>query len=250
MQYYVYAKTDKGNFRENNEDSVLIGENVLSDGNICRELNSPFLTAVCDGVGGENGGEVASFYVSASLGKLKEFDPEKITEYVSELDSDLIAYGNEQKDMFGLQTTLCCLLVTEEDKLFCINSGDSRLFLYKDKKCVQISHDHSVVQELVDKGEISKEEAKTHPQKHIITSSIGNPYEEPTIDIVEISQKLSEDDAVIICSDGVSDYVWESEIEVAFGLDISFDEKIKALLQLALERGSTDNLSIVGIKIN
>lgn len=250
MQYYAFAQTEKGNFRENNEDCILVCDKALTDGEISKTICSPFLTAVCDGVGGENGGEVASFYVSTSLGKLEEFGPKKISEHIKNLDTDLIAYGNENKDMFGLQTTLCCLLATEDDRLFCINSGDSRLFLYKDKKCVQISHDHSVVQELVDKGEISKEEAKTHPQKHIITSSIGNPYEEPTIDITEISQKLNEDDAVIICSDGVSDYVWESEIEVAFGLDISFDEKIKALLQLALERGSTDNLSIVGIKIN
>ncbi len=250
MNYYVYAQTEKGNFRETNEDCIAVSKEILSDGKLSKCLCSPFITAVCDGVGGENGGEVASFYVTSSLSKIEKFNPDYIRDFVCELDKDLISYGNENKEMFGLQTTLCCLSVTEDDRLFCVNSGDSRLYLYSNKKAVQISHDHSLVQKLVDDGEISKVQAKNHPQKHIITSSIGNPYQEPKIDILEISHILNKDDAVIMCSDGVSDFVGEDEIEVTMGLDISFDEKINALLQLALERGSTDNVSVIGVKTN
>lgn len=249
MQYYAYAHTQTGNFRDNNEDTILVDSKVLTDGEISHCACSPFLAVVCDGVGGENGGEVASFYVASSLSKVEKFQPDFLKELVCELDTDLIAYGNEHKDMFGLQTTLCCLLVTEDDRLFSINTGDSRLYLYSNKKAVQISHDHSLVQQLVDNGEISKAQAKNHPQKHIITSSIGNPYQEPKIDILEIPQALDSNDALVLCSDGVSDFVGEDEIEATMELEVSFDEKIKALSQLALERGSTDNVSVIGIKL-
>lgn len=250
MQYQIFARTEKGNFRENNEDSIVVERNVITDGSFFSSVNSPFLTAVCDGVGGINGGEVASFYVANSLSEIKVTDPESLKAKLLEADRDIINYGQENEELFGLQTTVCCLLVLENGRLFCINAGDSRLYFYKRKKAVQVSKDHSYVQSLFDKGDITKEELYTHPKKHIITSSIGNPYKKPEINVIEVCRNFSEGDVVILCSDGVSDFVGEREIEVAMSLDIPFDEKINALLELAMERGSTDNLSIVGVKLN
>lgn len=250
MQYYVYAHTETGNVRENNEDSLVVGENTITQGSEIFRCDSPFLVAVCDGVGGENGGEIASFFVAKRLSECNNSEISELKEEIEVIHCDLVDYGNENCEFFGLQTTMCCLKVCENGKLFCLNTGDSRLYLYANGKATQVSRDHSYVMELFEKGEISRDEMKTHPKKNIITSSVGNPYMPPRVDVSVVSESFDEDSVVILCSDGVSDFVGEREIEAAMELDISFDEKIHALSQLALERGSNDNLSVIGVRLN
>lgn len=250
MQYYVYAHTETGNFRENNEDTLVVGEKIIINGSESISCDAPFIAGVCDGVGGENGGEIASFFVAKRLSECNRMGVSELKDEISVIHCDLVDYGNENNEYFGLQTTMCCLKVSENGRLYCLNSGDSRLYLYKSKKARQISKDHSYVMELLEKGEITEAELKTHPQKNVITSSVGNPYKPPEIDVSVVSESFCEDCVVILCSDGVSDFVGEREIEAAMELDITFDEKIKALSQLALERGSTDNVSVIGVKLN
>lgn len=249
MQYYIFAHTETGNVRENNEDTLVVGDKIITDGSGVFENNAPFLTAVCDGVGGENGGEIASFFVAKRLSECNLLEVDDLKNEIENIHCDLVDYGNENYNLFGLQTTMCCLKVCENGRLFCLNTGDSRLYLLSNGKAKQISKDHTYVQELFEKGEITLQELKNHPQKNIITSSVGNPYLPPKIDVTVVSESFCEGDVVILCSDGVSDFVGEREIEAAFGLEISFDEKIKALSQLALERGSSDNVSVIGVRL-
>ncbi|MBE6837297.1 MAG: serine/threonine-protein phosphatase [Ruminococcus sp.] len=250
MQYYVYAHTEIGNTRENNEDTLVVGENLIINGSESTSCDAPFITAVCDGVGGENGGEIASFFVAKRLSECNKSEVSELKDEIIQIHRDLVDYGNENYEYFGLQTTMCCLKVCENGKLYCLNTGDSRLYLYKNKKARQISKDHSYVMELYEKGKIKKSELKNHPQKNIITSSVGNPYKLPKVDVCVVSECFCEGCVVVLCSDGVSDFVGEREIEAAMELEVSFDEKIHALSQLALERGSTDNVSVIGVKLN
>lgn len=250
MQYYIFAHTETGNVRENNEDTLVVGEKIIINGSENLSCDAPFIAAVCDGVGGEQGGEIASFFVAKRLSECNLLGVDDLKNEIVNIHCDLVDYGNENGDLFGLQTTMCCLKVCENGKLYCINSGDSRLYLFSNGKARQISKDHTYVQELFEKGEITSQELKNHPQKNIITSSVGNPYQPPKIDVTVVSESFCESDVVILCSDGVSDFVGEREIEAALGLDITFDEKIKALSQLALERGSSDNVSVIGVRLN
>lgn len=250
MQYYVYAHTETGNFRENNEDTLVVGKKIIINGNESISCDAPFIAGVCDGVGGENGGEIASFFVAKRLSECNGMGVSELKDEINAIHCDLVDYGSENYEYFGLQTTMCCLKVSENGRLYCLNSGDSRLYLYNKGKAKQISKDHSYVMELLEKGEIKECELKNHPQKNIITSSVGNPYKPPEVDVSVVSEYFCEGNVVIICSDGVSDFVGEREIEAAMELDITFDEKIHALSQLALERGSTDNVSVIGVKLN
>ena len=249
MQYYIYAHTETGNFRENNEDVLLTDKKIITDGSSDITAEAPFLTAVCDGVGGENGGEIASFFVAKKLSECEASTTEQLKSEILRIHDELVLYGEENPECFGLQTTLCCLKAEKNGRLYCLNTGDSRLYYYTNKKARQISKDHSLVNMLFENGEITEDEIKYHPKRNVITSSVGNPYRQPVVDITTVTESFSEGDAVILCSDGVSDFLSENEIEAAMELEVTFDEKILALSQLALERGSRDNVSVIGVRL-
>lgn len=250
MQYFIYACTETGNFRDKNEDSVLAADKVINFGEYCTVKEQPFTVAVCDGVGGEKSGEIASMMAAQGLLQCGALPEDELKEKILQLHSEIKQYGLDNADSTGLQTTMCCLLVTREGELVCFNVGDSRLYLYSGGSARQVSKDHSLVRLMFENGEIDESELYSHPQKNIIFSSLGTPSGTPAVDVIRAADRLGESDAAILCSDGVSDYVGCMEIEAAMSLDIPFSEKVKALAELALERGSSDNLSVVGVAVN
>ncbi|NLZ46267.1 MAG: serine/threonine-protein phosphatase [Clostridiales bacterium] len=249
MQYLIYSYSDIGNVRLNNEDSVLAADTINNDGSNTVIVDAPFLSAVCDGVGGENSGEIASYISVTRLKDINYSSQINMVEAIRNLHQEVLEYGENNPESANLQTTLCCLAVDENDNLKCLNVGDSRLYLHQNGVTEQITTDHTYVQMLFEQGKVTADEINAHPQKNIITSSLGNPLSEPIIDVFDIPQKLSENDVIFICSDGISDYVGELEMEAALSLETSFDEQIKALASLALERGSRDNVSIAAITL-
>ena len=249
MRYYLCGISDTGNYRNKNEDCFVIDHLVFNNGFFESEVISPFITAVCDGVACEKSGEIASRIASETLGAIQFNSLTNIVDEVTKIHNKINAYSEiSPLKTRNMQTTMCCLTVDENDNACCVNVGDSRMYRYCDGNLFQISTDQTLVELLHSQGKITSEEAKNHVQKHIIFPVLGNAKYPPSVQIKPLKMKISGNDVVIICSDGFSDYVSEEEIQIGMSLEISLKEKISTLAQLALERGSTDNITIVAVK--
>lgn len=248
MLYYIYGITDIGSTRSKNEDRMLIGNEVLSYGDAEAVLKAPFIAAVCDGVGGERGGEIAAQKCLAELSKFNYSSLADVKGEVMRIHEMVIEYAQTTQNHKNMQTTLCGLAIDEQGNGYCLNVGDSRLYRYANGAATRMSTDHTLVRYLYDMGEISLEEMKTSPDRNVIISSVGGENQ-PRIDFTPIGEKLGSlpNDAIIICTDGISDYIGKTEIEICMALDEKFDDKIDALYRLALSRGSSDNLTIIGV---
>ena len=250
MFYYIFAKTDKGNFRELNEDSILVNREVVCSGTEEACVAAPFITAVCDGVGGENSGELAS---QLCLGHLAMFDYSSNADLKKELmniHNKIKKQGVRREGAANMQTTLCALAVDEKGRACCINVGDSRMYRYVNGTIRQISTDQSYARYLYDHGKIEDMSDVDPMEANAIISSVGSTLNDPQIDIMPIVSGFGKepDDMILIASDGFTDYVTPEEIEIGMELDIPISKKLSALFHLAVRNGSTDNISVIGIK--
>lgn len=249
MRYYLCGISDTGNYRNKNEDCFLIDHTVINKGFFESKVSSPFITAVCDGVACEKSGEVASKIASETLSSLEFNSHTNMFNEVINIHNKIGAYGElSPLKSRNMQTTMCCLTVDENDNACCVNVGDSRMYRYCDGNLFQISTDQTLVEFLHSQGKITHEEAKNHKQKNVIFPVLGNVKHDPSVQIKPLKMKISGNDVVIICSDGFSDYVSEEEIQIGMSLDIPLKEKITTLAELATERGSTDNITIVAVQ--
>lgn len=250
MNYYIYGCTEAGNYRRGNEDSILIDHEVISDGSGEASVCAPFVTAVCDGVGGENAGELASQLCLQHLSLLDYSANVDMRKVLLDIHNKVKKKGVREDNAANMQTTLCALAVDESGRAMCINVGDSRMYRYVNGTIRQISIDQSYGQFLYEHGKIDDMSELEPEYQNAIISSIGSAQNDP--DIVQtplVSEFGAEpDDMVLIVSDGVSDFVAEEEFEVGLGLDLPISEKIDAIAKLALMNGSTDNISVIGIK--
>lgn len=250
MNYYIYGFTDKGNVRSHNEDSILVDHEVSQNGSLSASVSAPFLSAVCDGVGGEQAGEIASKLCLQHLAILDYDSRVDLTDTLMTVHNKIKKRGIAHEESVNMQTTLCCLAVDESKNVTCINVGDSRMYRYVNGKARQISVDQTYGQFLYEQGEINDINELEPQMRSAIVSSMGSVMQDPKIDFIPFVSKFGEekDDTVLIFSDGVSDFVSVDEIEIAMAMDISFDDKIESICELALKNGSTDNISAVGIK--
>lgn len=249
MRYYICGITDTGNYRNKNEDCFVINHTVINNGFFESEVTSPFISAVCDGVASEKSGELASKIASEALSKLEFSSHTDMFTEVMNIHNKINAYSElSPLKRRNMQTTLCCLTVDENDNPCCVNVGDSRMYRYCDGNCFQISTDQTLVELLHSQGKITAEEATNHNKKNIIFPVLGNSKCYPSVQIKQLKMKISGNDIIIICSDGISDYLTLEEIRLGMSLDISLKERIFTLSDLALERGSKDNITIVAVK--
>lgn len=249
MRFNTYGITDIGKFRENNEDAIIIGERICTDGTLETEMSPPFFAAVCDGVGGEKSGEIAS---SLTLEKLLMTTYSKVTELktrVFGIHDELIEYGKEHPESFNMQTTLCLVAFDEENNISCINVGDSRAYLLKSGRLKQISTDQSLSEFLNETGRTKIFEQDSEKIKHVIISSLGNSKQYPMVDLTNITEKLEQGDVLMVCSDGVSDKLSNSEIESALRLSAPISEKAEILINKSAQNGSRDNMSVILIEV-
>ena len=249
MNYYIYGCSETG-ARSHNEDSILIDHEVIHDGSFESTVAAPFITAVCDGVGGENAGEIASELCLRHLSILDYNSKVNMSKSIMEIHNKIKKKGISAENAANMQTTLCALAVDEEGSAVCINVGDSRMYRFVNGVIRQISIDQSYGQFLYEHGKIDTMEDLQPEYRSAIISSIGSTLNDP--DIVQtplVSFFGAEpDDMIIIVSDGISDYVSEQEFEVGLSLDLPVSQKLDAIVKLAVMNGSTDNLSIIGIK--
>lgn len=238
----IVAKTDKGRVRESNQDAYAVGEFP----------DEVAWAVVCDGMGGAAGGNIASaLAVKVISDKINAAYREnmKPASIKNMLDSALVAANIEVYDMAyakpelnGMGTTVVCVIV-KDGVAYIAHAGDSRAYVFKGDRIVQVTTDHSFVQDLVDRGKITKEEAEHHPNKNLITRAIGVD-KNIKIDFDEVD--LDDDEVLIICTDGLSNYVSENEIisEVSDGRYYAFADR---LVKKANNNGGGDNITVVAI---
>lgn len=248
--YYCCGITDKGAVRDHNEDAYLINRIVLSGAQMESDIRPPFITAVADGVGGEAAGEVASRMALELLGSVRFNSRVKLERKIMGIHEKLRRYGMTHGGSENMQTTMCALAVDESDHAYIINVGDSRLYRFRDGEIRQLSKDQSLVQLLYDQGRITGEERRSHAQKNVIFPVLGNIADDPSPDIAEIDGGIQNGDVIIICTDGVSDYLTKGEFEDILSRPMRLPKRLKALTDTAMENGSTDNLTAVGISIS
>lgn len=233
----TFYQTDTGIVRDHNEDSVIIINN-----------NDSYLLAVADGMGGHRAGEVASSIVIKNLSdrfKTSFFNLNKpeavewIKEVVNESNSLIFKYAEDNPESKGMGTTLVMSIVTPEYILFG-NIGDSSGFVMKDEKLHKVTKDHTLVNLLLEAGEITKEEAENHPKKNILMNALGinDPIE---IDVFDCSLDIDE---ILLCSDGLTNMVPHELIEKVLNSEHTLEEKVIKLIKKANNRGGTDNISI------
>ncbi len=242
--YYCCAITDKG-VRPHNEDALLIHRTVLTEGVTECELSKPFLLAVADGVSGELSGEVAS---SACLQMLREVSFSSQTNMERKLFSiheTLMKLGKKQEDKRNMQTTLCAIGVDEHDMLHSMNVGDSRLYRYRNEQLFQLSRDQSLVQVLYEEGAISEEERQHHINRNIIFPVLGNLTELPDFDVKKHHEKIEYGDILLLCSDGLSDYVSKTEMEKILAMPEPLVRRLQLLTELAFQHHCADNITII-----
>lgn len=237
----AFAKTDIGKAREINQDYYYISTTG--------KLN---LYILADGMGGYNGGEVASKLAIDSVKKYIEnnFEKEKETkESILNLIKSAIEYANiivyekskEVKELEGMGTTLDVCLIYN-NKIFIGHVGDSRIYRIRQNVMRKLTKDHSYVQKLIEDGTITREEAMTHPKKNMLMKALGcTPYVEPDVR----ARNYIAGDILIMCSDGLTNMVKEEEIYKTVIEDAV--EAPKKLIEQANKLGGYDNITVITI---
>lgn len=243
---YCCGISEIGNIRKFNEDAFLINNIVLSHSQIESKVIPPFIVAVADGVGGENNGAKASHLSLELLSNIKYTSKTNLNKKILDIHQNIRSYGMNHPDSLNMQTTLCALAVDENGEASFVNIGDSRMYRMHNGKLTQITKDQSLVQLLVDLGEISSDEIEKHKQKHVILSSLGNVEQVPEPQIEHIG-KLNSDEIILICSDGLSDAVSSEEICSVLSKNHSLRKKLSELISLAIKNGSRDNITVLAV---
>lgn len=247
---YTYAaKVDIGVSEEQNDDRALIASILLTDGEISGKIEKrAVVAAICDGVGGLAQGYRAAM---TTLERISHLNKQNVT--INEIQDAIEEANNRVRNIQSIENLHKAMMSTiagiysDENKFIVFNAGDSRVYRFRFKYIMQLSKDHSLVQDLIDLGEISTDEAKCHKQKNIINKCIG--YEEKVnARIIDMSGDYLEGDILVICSDGISDVLSDSDIKniiIEHKSDDDLKECCQHIYNEALQNGSLDNLSVV-----
>ncbi len=231
--------TDAGKVRSHNEDSVTILKNASGE----------HLLLVADGMGGHRAGEVASSMVVTHLGKRftslasvgSKLDAVNwLNDNISEVNKNIIDYTLENPESTGMGTTVVAAILTDEFLIFG-NIGDSSGFVLKNGKLHKVTKDHTLVNLLVAAGDLTEEEAKFHPKKNVLMKALGS-NDKVEVDIFDVDMNI---DAILLCSDGLTNMLSKEQIEKVLNDDtLEVEEKVIKLIRKSNARGGTDNISI------
>lgn len=233
LRVHAYGDTDVGQVRQGNEDSFLVGDSVY---------------AVADGMGGHLAGEVAS---ATALEPIAELDgrvfadgEEAVTslrQAVVSANAKVARKASDDPAFRGMGTTLTAAMV-EGRRLHLAHVGDSRAYLLRDGSLEQITDDHTLVQHLINEGQITKEEAATHPQRSIITRAIGVSLQ---VDVDSFTLDLEQGDLILLCSDGLTGVVSDARLSETLKRFPDLNEATETLISMANEGGGPDNITVV-----
>lgn len=243
-----FGLTDKGKVRKDNQDSFIIEKCDAKD---C------LVVALCDGMGGAKAGGLASqlsnkAFVSYIYAKLtsrvnRALDFQKVLrDACTEANGVAYEYSQFDEEYNGMGTTIVGGVVKSNGNGYIINVGDSRAYhISRRLDCItQITRDHSLVEELVEYGAITKEQARTHPQRNVITRALGS---EAQVEADYFEFSLQGGDFLLLCSDGLSNIVSDEEI-LAYAKEYPEPELLcRSLMSKALNRGAGDNVTVLAV---
>lgn len=245
MKLFHWALTDVGLKRDHNEDGFLVDEPLK-------------LFVVADGMGGHAGGDQASRIALEEVREtVAEADPLETLHGVRDepaatllrlaarrASHEIYSLARRNSSLDGMGTTLTALLFSE-NRVCLGHVGDSRAYLFRDGRIEQISEDHSWINEQMKAGLLTEEEAKESKFKHVITRSVGF---ERIVDVDTLSMPVLMGDCFLLCSDGLSNYLEDSELEVVLATQY-YSRVPKLLVDLANDRGGDDNITVILIYV-
>lgn len=236
-----YSMTDKGRIRKENQDYVFASDERIG--------MLPNLYIVADGMGGHNAGNKASScavkaYLK-SVRRTREAQPVKVmNQAVERANEKVLQEAASNVDYRGMGTTMVAATV-KDGTLYVANIGDSRLYLVRDG-ITQITRDHSLVEEMIRSGGITKEEGRNHPDKNVITRAIGvNHHVTADIFDIEVTQK----DTILMCSDGLSNMLSDQEMYQIIKEEKNIENAGRRLVQEANRNGGGDNITVLLVKM-
>jgi serine/threonine protein phosphatase PrpC len=240
MRLSSFAGSDVGRARSGNEDSYFCGRSVF---------------AVADGLGGHQGGEVASAVAVAPLAAIdgREFATpaeaaEALVAAIGEANSAILDRAAGDPGLWGMGTTVTAAAVAGERHLQLAHVGDSRAYLLRDESLEQLTTDHTVVGELVRRGRLTPEQAAIHPERSILTRAVGLDRRVPvdTPDPLE----LAAGDQVLLCSDGLTEAVGDPQIAELLSADTDGEVACRSLIDAANTAGGPDNITVVLVRVS
>lgn len=245
MRIVSVAQTDVGRVREQNEDSHLVDERLG-------------LFVVADGMGGHLGGKTASSLAVKTVGESVSSAessildgagvvpletspvPRILADAVRAACAAIFEHAQQDVELQGMGTTVTAMMLLSQ-RAFIAHVGDSRCYLQRGERVIQITDDHSLVNEQIKAGLITREQARASRLKNIITRSVGF---ERDVAVDTFALPLQAGDKFLMCSDGLANFVDDTEIGLALA-QLSLDEVPKAMIALANERGGDDNITVV-----
>lgn len=243
MIFNYASYTDIGQVRGNNEDYHIV---------IPFEEHNEFAAAVADGMGGHLFGEIASkTAIDCFEKKIRDRrfkNCNNIEDYLFNIcktaNKEILDFSKKHNVFSGMGTTLDAIYI-KDDKLHVIHIGDSRIYTVYNNEMKMITKDHSYVQQLLDKGDITVDESHNHPNRNIITKALGIS-DVPEPDIYDITLDCCE--YILLCTDGLTNMLDDTDILNIINQETDLEEKVKDLARKANEKGGTDNITIILIK--
>ena len=237
-----WSLTDQGKVRKQNQDVCEVRSLRTEDG------TKVLAAVVCDGMGGAKAGNVASalalevFLRELPSGFVTEEDAEaQVLHAVKTANREIYEKAGSSPDYEGMGTTLVAAVCIGKQVIIA-NVGDSRCYLVRDGSITQLTKDHSLVEDMIDRGELDRSEAWQHPRRNFITRALGA---EADVKCDLFFHTMTEGDVLLLCSDGLSGVVTEQELlfEVVYGGEL--DTAVQRMVDITLERGAPDNVTAV-----
>jgi PPM family protein phosphatase len=234
--------TDIGKVRQANEDYLGYFETV-----------NGYLFVVCDGMGGHVGGATASQLAVESIRTFFEhgrYDQlsEALRQSILYANQQILAFASQNPHLRGMGTT-CVVVIVREGMAYYAHAGDSRIYLQTNRRLIRLTKDHSVVQQMVDAGMITEEEAENHPRKNEITQALGTM---PQLEVAVCEKPLhpANNDILLLCTDGLNGMISDKSIENVLNEQLSVQHKALKLVEMANEAGGYDNITVQLIQFN
>jgi protein phosphatase len=259
VQVSVFGKTDLGRTREHNEDTFLVADLSTGNASLHPEVRlhevgpRGSLFMVADGMGGAAAGELASAmaadliyrHMATVWAADEDASPERFASRMKEAvelaNQQIYSYAREHPEVRGMGTTVTAAGVNG-DELYLAQIGDSRAYLVRNGEAIQLTKDQSLMQRLVDAGELTEEEAEQSERRNIILQALGP---DPRVKVDLTHQTIRRGDTLIICSDGLSGLVRREELPAVVAKQTELADLCSALIDLANERGGPDNITVV-----
>ena len=236
-----YSATDEGRVRRINQDYLFASKKPVG--------KLPNLLIVADGMGGHNAGERASSYavevLVETIRNSRERNPIKcLRSAIEEANRRVLEESRSEEMYHGMGTTIVAATVIKGN-IYVANVGDSRLYIIGNRM-FQVTRDHSLVEEMIRSGGLTREEGKNHPDRHIITRAVGVDQK---VDVDFFEWKLKKDDVILLCSDGLTNMVSDEEIQQIVRNSEDLQEAGDRLVALANENGGSDNITVLLAKM-